>query len=169
MPLATMKRSSFLRASGGVSAIREVIVARLLFSPRKRRCFCLKTGSPKLCKVFSAQAEVFLNIAYNALPIFRFLRASGGVSMILTKRQKAAPFSPRKRRCFFGIFPAASSRPVFSAQAEVFPSDRSSDAPAPSFLRASGGVSAGLQLFSRQVWFSPRKRRCFRRFWLDRD
>ena len=73
-------RQGFLRASGGVSWYAGTRFLRFGFSPRKRRCFWLPCGQPKINTVFSAQAEVFLSIAVRHSSTQRFLRASGGVS-----------------------------------------------------------------------------------------
>ena len=95
----------------------------LVFSPRKRRCFCYALDSRAVDLVFSAQAEVFLFIALVASARYSFLRASGGVSGSGAIVGERGGFSPRKRRCF----PAQAyhRRPdgVFSAQAEVFPKE----------------------------------------------
>ena len=69
----------FLRASGGVSSIDELVF---------------------LLTVFSAQAEVFLTFHRRLAPLPSFLRASGGVSSIRIICTAFVLFSPRKRRCF---------------------------------------------------------------------
>ena len=110
----------FLRASGGVSKVLKRGRPKQLFSPRKRRCF-FSCWRPWLgWSVFSAQAEVFL--IKNTSVVFqqRFLRASGGVSLLSARLLRMAWFSPRKRRCFYHSVLAMCSVYVFSAQAEVF-------------------------------------------------
>ena len=80
LSMAGQGAQSFLRASGGVSKKLENRSKQGGFSPRKRRCF---RGDPKPGNgnaVFSAQAEVFLNLMSSSLTSIRFLRASGGVS-----------------------------------------------------------------------------------------
>ena len=72
--------------------------------------------------VFSAQAEVFLGDFLNRRFCFRFLRASGGVSVIRSAVYFKPAFSPRKRRCFWYTESPDWIGSVFSAQAEVFPS-----------------------------------------------
>ena len=112
------------------------------FSPRKRRCFSLKSLCIRARSVFSAQAEVFLFSASGNAGATGFLRASGGVSE-----------SPKYLIDFLV---------VFSAQAEVFLSFVLIFAPCQSFLRASGGVSVHASRYDETLKFSPRKRRCFR-------
>ena len=71
----------FLRASGGVSCIRQRLSVDIQFSPRKRRCFLpIVLGFISL-RVFSAQAEVFLWLMTANETNACFLRASGGVSI----------------------------------------------------------------------------------------
>ena len=75
-----LKCVSFLRASGGVSAAQVMKDAEQTFSPRKRRCFQGKRHVDSEAAVFSAQAEVFLEVILRCRFGTRFLRASGGVS-----------------------------------------------------------------------------------------
>ena len=152
---------SFLRASGGVSHLLVGLILRLLFSPRKRRCFCSPTLALSPMKVFSAQAEVFLNRFQSHRRTLSFLRASGGVSSIGSLPFQLVQFSPRKRRCFLFLGIVLRHYIVFSAQAEVFPSISNHIATYTSFLRASGGVSMAAIESSSKTMFSPRKRRCF--------
>ena len=51
---------------------------------------------------------------------FGFLRASGGVSLIVPVRGIPAKFSPRERRCFYLGSGYGATIDVFSARAEVF-------------------------------------------------
>ena len=90
-----------------------------------------------------------------------FLRASGGVSFTVVFTFKRCKFSPRKRRCFLNWTPFTKSLWVFSAQAEVFLSHSVRVAVHTCFLRASGGVSQEFIRRSKELEFSPRKRRCF--------
>ena len=92
--------------------------------------------------VFSAQAEVFPNKASINDANGCFLRASGGVSMVRLRINRPRLFSPRKRRCFLRKGNFVRMKAVFSAQAEVFPTDLSNVSYAGCFLRASGGVSS---------------------------
>ena len=73
---------SFLRASGGVSSRIDSALFAGSFSPRKRRCFHVSRAKAEDLKVFSAQAEVFPRYLCAASKSRRFLRASGGVSII---------------------------------------------------------------------------------------
>ena len=91
---------SFLRASGGVSTLGMIPFALHSFSPRKRRCFQRLVHHHPVTIVFSAQAEVFLRLKICVFMVFRFLRASGGVSCALQAHGLQYGFSPRKRRCF---------------------------------------------------------------------
>ncbi len=92
--------SGFLRASGGVSGSRAGACSNGPFSPRKRRCFRPPGKEIRESSVFSAQAEVFLlSITYDGTS-WRFLRASGGVSLEEVGSKLYSQFSPRKRRCF---------------------------------------------------------------------
>ena len=91
----------------------------------------------------------------------RFLRASGGVSLLSARLLRMAWFSPRKRRCFYHSVLAMCSVYVFSAQAEVFLILGIMGTPGACFLRASGGVSIRHLYTSLCYGFSPRKRRCF--------
>ena len=90
-----------------------------------------------------------------------FLRASGGVSIGMLVSTLIFWFSPRKRRCFYGRLKFKTFNNVFSAQAEVFLSDKCARALVLRFLRASGGVSKLGSRWSQKTRFSPRKRRCF--------
>ena len=154
---------SFLRASGGVSGKYGQYSVRLVFSPRKRRCFQKFISKIGLSSVFSAQAEVFPYLGRNNKHFLSFLRASGGVSSRVYHNRRKQSFSPRKRRCFFLQVPPEGSQEVFSAQAEVFLAiPRTMKIPR-SFLRASGGVSKRQYTRLRLHEFSPRKRRCFSR------
>ncbi len=110
----------FLRASGGVSRSARKGACAYPFSPRKRRCFQGRQGDGGREGVFSAQAEVFLLLVVASDDKTRFLRASGGVSMVDVDVFKAGLFSPRKRRCFVNWIINHRFYPVFSAQAEVF-------------------------------------------------
>ncbi len=91
--------------------------------------------------VFSAQAEVFPAVCSGRLFVRGFLRASGGVSIIMASFRALPRFSPRKRRCFHEAYVDTFRRAVFSAQAEVFPRRCTATLGCPGFLRASGGVS----------------------------
>ena len=79
--LKIRRSDGFLRASGGVSAVRIVTTGVPLFSPRKRRCFYVVSRNGSGSSVFSAQAEVFLRLPLTLRLCLRFLRASGGVSI----------------------------------------------------------------------------------------
>ena len=111
----------FLRASGGVSSLFQVIDHFFGFSPRKRRCFCELPQAVKEAFVFSAQAEVFPCLQVLSILRPSFLRASGGVSKSFMIYIEVDKFSPRKRRCFQKYSHAHGKNTVFSAQAEVFP------------------------------------------------
>ena len=131
------------------------------FSPRKRRCFQHSCCHLHQQNVFSAQAEVFLPAKMVSASTPGFLRASGGVSIKGSVGSLGSAFSPRKRRCFFGIRLAVYQGIVFSAQAEVFLVGESKPESNIGFLRASGGVSTLVAMHKHHVVFSPRKRRCF--------
>ena len=90
-----------------------------------------------------------------------FLRASGGVSTSHASCTVSGSFSPRKRRCFLHRDPPQFPTRVFSAQAEVFPIQRTAVLCTAGFLRASGGVSLEGTGDAEMSTFSPRKRRCF--------
>ncbi len=111
--------------------------------------------------VFSAQAEVFLDVAKIYEDGKRFLRASGGVSTNGSRLEFLHTFSPRKRRCFCVMLRKFFRKRVFSAQAEVFLSKRFPPISRFGFLRASGGVSLFTHIAFIKFAFSPRKRRCF--------
>ncbi len=72
-------------------------------------------------------------------------------------------FSPRKRRCFLCWWWIFYWMRVFSAQAEVFLGWSLIIYAFLCFLRASGGVSSGVEPSADNLLFSPRKRRCFQR------
>ena len=115
-------------------------------------------------RVFSAQAEVFLRICVPPRRLWRFLRASGGVSASMRRFFAASGFSPRKRRCFSDFGERLESLVVFSAQAEVFLPTAWGRFVRSGFLRASGGVSLLCLVVQPPEGFSPRKRRCFLSF-----
>ena len=117
---ASGRTMCFLRASGGVSHLLQVRLMERQSSPRKRRCFSPRVTGRELEHVFSAQAEVFPKGKYLQNVGTRFLRASGGVSLLRGGASVVTTFSPRKRRCFsFRLF-SRRLPGVFSAQAEVF-------------------------------------------------
>ncbi len=161
--------NGFLRASGGVSTLEGRKTKRLLFSPRKRRCFYPLSLFKIVFSVFSAQAEVFLAVVARIYSKYCFLRASGGVSRLPGDGRAVRGFSPRKRRCFFGRASIVWTSTVFSAQAEVFLCNARHDEEDASFLRASGGVSSFFSCLFSLRWFSPRKRRCFYGFKYSSD
>ncbi len=111
-----------------------------VFSPHSRRCFSGGGKNRAFIGVFSAYSEVF---PCKALPLRlkkSFLRADGGVSAYEADAIETAPFSPRMRRCFWLFLPLSLSAFVFSAYAEVFPSDRTAKRSTPCVLRICGGV-----------------------------
>ena len=75
----------FLRASGGASEPTCRYTESGVFSPRKRRCFHLYYLWFWGSSVFSAQAEVFPLKGRVYFFCIGFLRASGGVSIILAR------------------------------------------------------------------------------------
>ena len=95
--------------------------------------------------VFPAQAGVFLLHGGPARGWQGFPRASGGVSCSASQPSGRTPFSPRKRGCFWPAWCCHRLRPVFPAQAGVFPFPTAAGHFIFSFPRASGGVSDAVQ------------------------
>ena len=126
-----------------------------------RRCFLRIAKKREAKPVFSAQAEVFLEVLCQGLNLNSFLRASGGVSMYAKKGYEEVPFSPRMRRCFQQLAGHGQSLQVFSARAEVFLKIYIRCVLYICFLRTSGGVSVLDWLTVCVRTFSPRMRRCF--------
>ena len=109
------------RASGGVSLFRSTSRADERSSPRKRGCFLGMNQGRSARLVFPAQAGVFPKITESGYLLHSLPRASGGVSLSFASRIFSPLSSPRKRGCFYLWFGSADCRPVFPAQAGVFP------------------------------------------------
>ena len=132
-----------------------------VFSPRMRRYFPAKGVEATCPQLFSEHAEVFPRNGDGMPPVVTLLRACGGISIMQKGVGEEFASSPRMRRYFQTPgFPGVSSRSsprmrryfhpqvaephhrrLFSAHAEVFPCSRSITPPAPTLLRACGGIS----------------------------
>ena len=143
LSLAQTSTSSCLpRASGGVSVVISKQGATFESSPRKRGCFCHAPSRRPPRFVFPAQAGVFPNVGIDSGTGGCLPRASGGVSLTSIYFISHSVSSPRKRGCFFDVGQVVTSRPVFPAQAGVFPVPGRFRSAAMSLPRAGGGVSA---------------------------
>ena len=90
------------------------------YSPRKRGCFQINQVTADWIKVFPAQAGVFLNPVQQTSSTNGIPRASGGVSLSLSRPLMRWTYSPRKRGCFRRLLAREPMPAVFPAQAGVF-------------------------------------------------
>ena len=155
------KAHSLLRARGGISFCR--IMPRLWWgsSPRTRRYFlCMRLICLMVC-LFSAHAEVFPTVAQNLLNTATLLRARGGISPAIGQDSRLNGSSPRTRRYFRRRRHRLQVPNLFSAHAEVFPSEQPTAPAYRTLLRARGGISLVSVLLLCHGDSSPRTRRYF--------
>ncbi|BAQ21109.1 hypothetical protein cgR_6047 [Corynebacterium glutamicum R] len=116
---------ALLRTRGGISGKGEILIAREFSSPHTRRYFLLRISKQHSPKLFSAHAEVFPTHADTDEKQGTLLRTRGGISNILTAKTDDPGSSPHTRRYF--LRPGRQTRPqaLFSAHAEVFPTEPS--------------------------------------------
>ena len=135
---------ALLRARGGISVIGMGKCMGLVSSPRTRRYFPPSRPSATAKTLFSAHAEVFPTSGTTPKIAKTLLRARGGISGAEVIDITENLSSPRTRR-YFLCRPIQGRRlALFSAHAEVFPSEQPT---APAYrprLRARGGISRAL-------------------------
>ena len=156
-----MSRFSLLRARGGISPVELVTLADFDSSPRTRRYFRRMPGPCRILVLFSAHAEVFPTPKRPPRRDAALLRARGGISLDAEKTSGCVCSSPRTRRYFRHDPQAAMLLGLFSAHAEVFPSECPSCWLPTSLLRARGGISIGTPRELSAHPSSPRTRRYF--------
>ena len=112
---------TFLCLRRGVSPVRLCDLPHCRFSLPTQRCFYLSESAINALALFSAYAEVFLNLA---IPILRgkpFLCLRRGVSVFRHLRGLLSAFSLPTQRCFRVDGVRKKEAALFSAYAEVFP------------------------------------------------
>ncbi len=156
-----LRRSSLLRARGGISSPVPTGGCRIHSSPRTRRYFHRVPHLHRVTVLFSAHAEVFPIQRLDREVAEPLLRARGGISNSKTGSSPTPTSSPRTRRYFrFSEITESISR-LFSAHAEVFPRTVVSSTAAGALLRARGGISGPQGCDGCAYGSSPRTRRYF--------
>ena len=123
LSISRARRPSLLRARGGISAIPGDLAELEVSSPRTRRYFPPEGESHDHPRLFSAHAEVFPALDGYSFAAGPLLRARGGISLGVSMAMARANSSPRTRR-YFRVPPRAmASACLFSAHAEVFPTN----------------------------------------------
>ena len=170
----------FLCLRRGVSGVLPVAPPPGLFSLPTQRCFRVKEEVKTTGALFSAYAEVFLWIESLCAPGVPFLCLRRGVSISEGAEALEGNFSLPTQRCFsedYGSSRISFSLPtqrcfpddvrevyddaLFSAYAEVFPSDAHTRQYSETFLCLRRGVSGSQSEKDFLIPFSLPTQRCF--------
>ena len=154
---------ALLRACGGISTTTIDEDDLDISSPRVRRYFLDQGDQVRAARLFSARAEVFPSDPDSMISRATLLRACGGISEPILIYPGEINSSPRVRRYFQTKRSECEQRSLFSARAEVFPSNKQNRPNTGPLLRACGGISRRGPPIPDWPPSSPRVRRYFRR------